>query len=269
MRLWGGRAGQQLIFKSHVLKLQGAVIVDAKRSYGPRYMGYDKNRTLKSRIAEILKNNEYCKIIADEPDKLYTCSIHIKNEAKKKMTEEEQQQVYISVRNDIWRVFGQDGLFIAMAHNCMEVGVRIEASFQVMHKEISKARALEVILTTYRKKYDVVGMCMCGDAENDKVALLYMSRMAEVPGVRAHVFTPSNAQRAVSTSVLEGWKNTNPNTSRNRIRKSQFRLFRGITDLIRDELAKNTLVGDGVQRWSRSYDELDIPQKRPTLALML
>jgi hypothetical protein len=109
---------------------------------------------------------------------------------------------------------------------------------------------------------------MCGDAENDKVALNYMSRMAEVrgvclfelahqhdvaaqvPGVRSHVFTPSNAQRAVSTSVLEGWKNRNKESSKNRIRKSQFALFKGITALVRDELSKNTLVGEGVQRWS-------------------
>jgi hypothetical protein len=106
---------------------QGAVIVDAKRSYGPRYMGHENHRNLKSIISDIIKKNEYCRIIADEPDKLYTCSVHIKNEAKKKMTEEEQQQVYISVRNDIWRVFGQDGLFIAMAHNCMEVRAHAHA----------------------------------------------------------------------------------------------------------------------------------------------
>ncbi len=160
------------------------MIVDAKRSYGPRYMGHDNHRNLKSIISGIIKKNEYCRIIADEPDKLYTCSIHIKNEAKKKMTEEEQQQVYISVRNDIWKVFGQDGLFIAMAHNCMEVRGHTRARTctytQVMHKEISKAKAIEVILTSYRRVYDIVGMCMCGDAENDKVALNYMSRMAEV-----------------------------------------------------------------------------------------
>lgn len=37
------------------------------------------------------------------------------------MTEEEQFAVYKSVRSDIWNVFGTDSLFIAMAHNCMEV----------------------------------------------------------------------------------------------------------------------------------------------------
>lgn len=43
----------------------------------------------------------------------------------------------------------------------------------------------------------------------------------------------------------------------------------GITFLIRDELASKTLVSDGVQRWSRSFDDLDLPQARPLLARML
>lgn len=37
------------------------------------------------------------------------------------MTEDEQLNVYKSVRRDVWNQFGQDALFIAMAHNCMEV----------------------------------------------------------------------------------------------------------------------------------------------------
>lgn len=96
-----------------------------------------------------------------------------------------------------------------------------------MHKEISKSKAIDTILAKYRLKYDVVGMCMCGDAENDKVALLHMSHLAEIPGVRAHVFTPSNAQHAVSTAVLERWKAQNPHASENRIRKAHLKLFKG------------------------------------------
>ena len=85
----------------------------------------------------------------------------------------------------------------------------------MMHREVSKSRALDEILSAYRRSFDVVGVCMCGglsfsrtvgtggvsendlrcgDAENDAVALRYVSRMAEVPGVPAHVLTPANAQ---------------------------------------------------------------------------
>lgn len=39
--------------------LQGAVIVDASRSYGPKYMGYSEHMNLKSQIAAILRKNEY------------------------------------------------------------------------------------------------------------------------------------------------------------------------------------------------------------------
>ncbi len=65
---------------------QGALLVDAKRSYGPKFTGDPRNTGLKAKVAKALEKNEYKDIISDEPDKLYTCSIHIKNEAKENMT---------------------------------------------------------------------------------------------------------------------------------------------------------------------------------------
>lgn len=49
-----------------------------------------------------------------------------------------------------------------------------------MHKEISKSYAMNILLTKYQRHFNIVGLCMCGDAENDKIALNYVSRLAEV-----------------------------------------------------------------------------------------
>ena len=115
--------------------------MDASRSYAARYIGSPENRNLKAQIAEILAANQHRSvvfpfpklrvaitgsllsraIVSDEPDKLYTCSIHIKNEAKASMSDEEKLAVYHSVRDDVWAKLGKDDLVTPLAHNCMEV----------------------------------------------------------------------------------------------------------------------------------------------------
>lgn len=177
---------------------QGALLVDSKRSYGPQFTGDPRNVGLKAKVAKAIENNEYIGIISDEPDKLvrekhllpavdvdtvqltkychhfsqYTCSIHIKNEAKEGMTTEDKFVVYRSAKKDIEEAFtaaGEELPFIAMAHNCMEV----------MSPEISKANGLNMLLHDYRRDYDIVGLMYGGDAENDKVAMTFVSKMAE------------------------------------------------------------------------------------------
>jgi hydroxymethylpyrimidine pyrophosphatase-like HAD family hydrolase len=214
---------------------QGALLVDSSRSYGPQYIGNSSNLGLKQRVAEIIKRNKFASIVKDEPDKIYTCSIHIINEAKANMDHAAQRKVYESIRDDILMELDKSTLDISMSHNCMEV----------MSKEISKAKAIDVLLDRYRKDYNVVGMLYAGDAENDKNAIIYTSKLAEIPGMTAHVFEPANAQAVVDSDHLEGWKVKNKSCTKNRIRKGDFRMFKGITALIRDELAKGSLFGRG------------------------
>lgn len=131
---------------------QGALLVDSSRSYGPQYIGNSSNLGLKQRVAEIIKRNRYASIVKDEPDKIYTCSIHIINEAKAKMDHPAQRKVYESIRDDILKELDKSTLDISMSHNCMEV----------MSKEISKAKAIDVLLDRYKKDYNVVGMLYAG-----------------------------------------------------------------------------------------------------------
>jgi len=48
-------------------------------------MGHPDSIGLKAKVGEALAKNEHSAIVSDEPDKLYTCSVHIKNEAKAKV----------------------------------------------------------------------------------------------------------------------------------------------------------------------------------------
>lgn len=101
-----------------------------------------------------------------------------------------------------------------------------------------------------------------GDAENDKVAIVYTSKLAEIPGMTAHVFEPANAQPVVDSAHLEGWKNKNRAASSHRIRKGDLTMFRGITHLIRDELEKGTLFGRGTGvRRSLGVESLSLRKK--------
>ncbi len=89
------------------------------------------------------------------------------------MTTEDKFRVYHSAKKDIEDEFTKEVadelLFFAMAHNCMEV----------MTREVSKANGLNMLLHDYRRDFDIVGLMYGGDAENDKVAMTFVSKMAE------------------------------------------------------------------------------------------
>ncbi len=215
---------------------QGALLVDAKRSYGPKFTGDPANVGLKAKVARALEGNEFREIISDEPDKLYTCSIHIKNEAKEGMSLEDKMDVYRSAKRDIEANFAANGYetpFFALAHNCMEV----------MSTEISKANGLNMMLHDYRRDYDIAGLMYGGDAENDKVAMTFVSKMAEVPGVNCHNFTPVNAQEAISTQVLEKWKRKNRAAHQHFVERGTKKNFAGVTELIRRAMDRKVLCG--------------------------
>lgn len=216
---------------------QGAVIVDSSRSYGPLVTIKAENCGLKPKIAQILQKNKYSAIISDEPDKMYTCSIHIKNESKEHMTNEQQRAVYFSVKDDVEAKFGKNTLNLSMAHNCMEV----------MTNDVSKARAIDILVRHYAREYNIVGLCYCGDAENDKIAMSHVSKLAEIPGINAHNFTPGNAQEAISSRKIENWKYKNVWAHEHYVEKAEPDLFIGISCLIRQAMDQKRLCGRGVE----------------------
>lgn len=223
---------------------QGALIVDSNKSYGPKFLGLPENRNLKQKVDKILTKSPHFRMISDEPDKLYTCSIHVKNEYKANMGDEEKLQIFSSLRQLIIRELGANRVEMPMSHDCLEV----------MTKEVSKAAAVQHLIYSYMTTFNVVGIIYAGDSENDAKAIRFVSKLAEIPGVRANVFLPGNASRLIESKYLEKWKNQNPNTTNNRIEKAEERLFRGITALIRKALKEKRLLGPGLVNWCTKDD---------------
>lgn len=132
------------------------------------------------------------------------------------MSHDEQFAVYNSIKDDIIKEFGDGALSIAMSHNCMEV----------MTKEISKSHAVDLLFCRYAITYNIVGLLYAGDAENDKIAMQYVSKLAEIPGVNAHNFEPGNAQSAIDSINIEGWKYRNNAAHHHYVEKGEQKLFK-------------------------------------------
>lgn len=131
------------------------------------------------------------------------------------MTHDEQFAVYQSIKDDIIEEFGDGNLNIAMSHNCMEV----------MTKEIKKSKAIDILFSRYALQYNIVGLLYAGDAENDKIAMQFVSKLAEIPGINAHNFQPGNAQNAVDSLNIEGWKYRNNAATHHYVEKGEQKLF--------------------------------------------
>jgi HAD superfamily hydrolase (TIGR01484 family) len=223
---------------------QGAVIVDGKKSYQNYFLGNPEYTSLKKEVAEIVKKNKYGKFIADEDEKHFTCSLHIRDEIGEKLTGEQKKKIYQSLRDDVVHALGEEKAYASMAHNCLEV----------IPTGVSKHESINWIIHHYRKEYEIVGITFSGDAENDKSAISYVSKLAEIPGSKAHVFLPGNAVKEIDSMALEGWKEKNKNASANRIKNSDLPLFAGVIKLMRKALKENTLVSAGIKDWKTKDD---------------
>lgn len=230
---------------------QGAVIVDARKSYENIYLGNPNTLSLKRDVDSILKNHRFGKWISDEWEKIYTCSLHIRDEVAKKLTRDEQKKIYGTLSQDILSALGAEKIYTPMAHNCLEV----------IPNGIGKAESINYIQSHYRKTYEIVGITFSGDAENDKTAVNYISKLAEIPGVKSNVFLPGNADKSIESDSLEGWKEKNTKASGNRIQKSEIPLFAGVLKLMRKAYEEKTLLGKGLQTLE-TRDDLALIRRR-------
>lgn len=226
---------------------QGGVVVDSSKAYSQVYVGDEKNKNLKEKIMDLINESKYAKYVADEPGKRYTCSIHIKSEYECRMTNEQQKKVYNGIRELMMKEFG-NRVCCAMASDCIEV----------MPTEISKHNAMKYLMQEYNKKYDIVGITYSGDAENDKKAVDYVSRIAEIPGIQASVFLPGNSNKCIHSSELESWKERlNGKASNNRIITAERSRFDGVMDLMEKSLKEGKLIGKG-RKFKHTVDDCQV-----------
>jgi HAD superfamily hydrolase (TIGR01484 family) len=224
---------------------QGALLVDVNKSYNQEYLGDQNYTNLRKDIARILKENRYGNILSDEPGKRFTSSIHIDKDISKNMSKEQKLEIYDSIKRDILQKLGRK-VEVSMSTNCIEF----------VMPEINKAKGINKVLELYSKKYKVKGIAFAGDNENDKHAILYFSKLAEVPGLKTHVFLPGNAVQSIHSNALEGWKEKNSKASENRILLAEKKYFKGVIHLMKKALEKGTLLTKE-QGPTKAMDDLD------------
>jgi HAD superfamily hydrolase (TIGR01484 family) len=226
---------------------QGAILRDVRNGSKQEYLGLDKGGVpVRKAIEEIINKKNYTvrkgkfkdkkipfsQIFQDEPGKIFTSSIHIKEKLPSYMEEVNSKEIYQALRDAIIKSPIGDKIDITMASDCLEV----------MSKKVSKAIAVKAVLERIQKKYDVKGISYAGDGENDKTAINYFTKLGEILGVKANVYTPSNSQKAISTETLETKKVTeNPHLKR-RIKKGSKKFFAGVLELMKKDLLAGNLV---------------------------
>lgn len=139
------------------------------------------------------------------------------------------------LEKDIKLNFKLNNLNIRIIHNINGV--------EITDTRFDKDDGIKYLIDKYQRKYDIVGLTYSGDAVNDIKAIKYMSKLAEVPGVRVNVLIPNNAVESINSS-LESWKN-NINGTTKVIRKSSKNYFEGIIDLIKGVHKEGNLIGRG------------------------
>lgn len=212
---------------------QGSIITMGKQPFHEQYIGDPANINLKEDIKKILTKDAYKDIVIDEVDKRFTCSLHVIDKPGFPITPEDKKKVYNQLEQDIKALLGES-VDVAKAHDCMEV----------MSKEVSKGNAINWVINRNMKSYEVSGISFSGDAGNDKMAVKYVSKLAEIPGMKANVYLPSNAIEEIQSKALESWKEKIP-SSTNRILISDEIYFKGVMKLIRNALNNGTLLRKG------------------------
>lgn len=226
---------------------QGATIIDATKSYELIYLGEQGHDQLKLQVAQVIAQSKFSHMLMDEPGKIYTCSLHIKNDYKVGLSKSESLDIFSQVKDAIIMKLG-NSVKCAMAHKCLEV----------MHAEIGKPKALQYILDQYSREHLVVGVTFSGDAENDRECCEYISRLAEIKGrYLCNVFLPGNAVGTLESASVEHWKEAIPSAS-HVIHKAEKCLFQGVMDLIEQSLYEGTLV-DEHQGAMRTRDDISVP----------
>ena len=134
--------------------------------------------------------------------------------------------------------------------NNSEVGV-----LEVVPQGIGKDIGVQKLIERFQKKYNIVGMCYCGDHENDLKAIDYMSRLAEVEGIKINIFLPKNAKEITKSPHIRVWQDKMGDISRGRvIRQGNFDTLKGILDAMKREYNKGNLIENGVN-WKISLDD--------------
>ena len=170
---------------------QGATVIYAAKSYDILHLG--SRDDIKERVAHVIAKSEFAQMLADEPGKRFTCSIHIKNEWSDTV---DKKQILQSLSDAVIHEIGSKVVKTSLSHKTLEI----------MSADVSKNRALEFIMNEYSASYDICGLSYSADAANDLECVKWVSEFAVRSSgkMKTHVFLPSNAGSCLDCSQPSG-----------------------------------------------------------------
>lgn len=226
---------------------QGGVIIQ-NRLHKHTYIGQDKD--LKHMIQKVVENSKFKDLIVEEVGCRYSCTYALLGDSIKNLSTQERIDLCSELRNTIHR----------------ELEDRVETQqtkfyLEVTPKGVGKDKAISWIMNEYHKKYEIVGISFSGDGANDIKAVDYVSRLSEIPGIKANVFLPSNAQRFLESEEIEAWKEKIKNVSKgSRIKKGDKPYFEGVMQLINEAYQEKSLI-ETRKKATRTMDDLALLKK--------
>jgi len=192
---------------------QGATVIYAAKSYDILHLG--SRDDIKERVAHVIAKSEFAQMLADEPGKRFTCSIHIKNEWSDTFDSDKKKQILQSLSDAVIHEIGSKVVKTSLSHKTLEI----------MSADVSKNRALEFIMNEYSASYDICGISYSADAANDLECVKWVSEFAVRSKIKTHVFLPSNAGTCLDCASQHSGDDTV-------IQRAKRPLLDGVLDLV-------------------------------------
>ncbi len=227
---------------------QGSVVIENKNGKPSIEKVGIKNKedlTIFEDVNKFVKNSKYNDYLTVDEDRFCSSFFKVREEVCKLISKDRIKQIFEELKKDLLKEFGDKIL-----------PTPYRFLFDVTIPKVSKDTAINHILSKYDRSYNTVGFSYSGDAENDIKAFTYVSKLAEIGGIKAHIILPSNIKECVKCDELEAWKDKYPDFKKT-IEVSQEPLFDGVIDLLRKKLDDKTLVANR-KLLSRSADDLCI-----------
>lgn len=230
---------------------QGAVVAHIDSYCRQDFLGAEEDKDIKSKILQAFNEFKYKDYFTSMPGFDYMYTFYIKDELVKSLSQEKRNKLLSLLRKHLSLKL-KDKVNISDVIDCLEV----------VSKGTGKDKAIKWALSKYSRKYDVVGLCYSGDSENDLKAVSYVSKLAEIPGIKANVFLPANAYECLKSKNVEAWKRKIESVfSGYKVHESKEKRFEGVMKLIRQKLKEGNLVSHE-PRPRKTQDDMAIIYKR-------
>jgi HAD superfamily hydrolase (TIGR01484 family) len=243
---------------------QGGIIVYGKcKPYRRKYIGTKDYSKELANIKELVDNSKFKNSFEIEQDGKISISYVINGdyyEKKQKELEHEYSDKKVAKKELKKHVSAKYKELRDYLSNRIPKDIEIVNGgvLEIKPKEISKDKAVSYLFDRYKKKYDIKGIVYCGDSENDKKAIEYVSKLGLIPGIRANVYLPSNGKDEVRSENIEFWKNRLlKKGARKNVKISKYSTIAGISELLMTDLKSNQLI-DKSSSSAKTKDDIGI-----------